>query len=96
MERLQKLTLQTVRRRARPIWQVVSQNDEGILIEDNIWNLDKACQLCLVQKMIKVYLWRIKVMSWKTTCIEVLKNATDGVDDMDETFKDEFKDYSKK
>ena len=33
------------KRRARPIWQVVSQNDEGILIEDNIWNLDKACQL---------------------------------------------------
>ena len=24
---------------------MVSQNDEGILIEDNIWNLDKACQL---------------------------------------------------
>ena len=46
--------------------------------------------------MIKVYLWRTKVMSWKTTCIEVPKNATDGVDDMDETFEDEFKDYSKK
>ena len=37
-----------------------------------------------------------KVMSWKTTCIEVPKNATDGVDDTDETFEDEFKDYSKK
>ena len=36
------------------------------------------------------------MMSWKTTCIEVPKNATDGVDDMDETFEDEFKDYSKK
>ena len=35
-------------------------------------------------------------MSWKTTFIEVPKNATDGVDDMDETFEDEFKDYSKK
>ena len=89
--------MQTVRRRARPIWQVVSQNDEGILIEDNIWNLDKACQLLpSAKKMIKVYLWRTKVMSWKTTCIEVPKNATDGVDDMDETFEDEFKDYSKK
>ena len=35
-------------------------------------------------------------MSWKTTCIEVPKNATDGIDDMDETFEGEFKDYSKK
>ena len=35
-------------------------------------------------------------MSWKTTCIEVPKNATDKVDDMDETFEDESKDYSKK
>ena len=58
------------------------------------WTRLASC--CLVQKMIKVYLWRTKVMSWKTTCIEVPKNATDGVDDMDETFEDEFKDYSKK
>ena len=36
------------------------------------------------------------MMSWKTTCIEVPKNATDKVDDMDETFEDESKDYSKK
>ena len=35
-------------------------------------------------------------MSWKTTCIEVPKNASDGVDDMDETFEDGLKDYSKK
>ena len=47
-------------------------------------------------------------MSCKTTCIEVPKNAggrlnankysnrTDEVDDMDETFEDGFKDYSKK
>ena len=35
------------------------------------------------------------MMSWKTTCIEVPKNATGRVDDMDETLEDEFKDYSK-
>ena len=57
--------MQAARRKARPVRQVVSQNDEGILIENNSWDMNKICQLLPNAKKDENLSVMYKVMSWR-------------------------------